>query len=181
MNFDRPTDEQKRQADHLWHVWLNSRNTVGSFDHSMYEFKSMLDFLRYGHEQIAKAFTGGLTKTHQQCSRCQPEEVKDNKLSCAFGTDVTKCQILVSIKSVFDAERERVCGSIGKFYSSVPDSEMYRVMANTCAWHMYTQPIKDKSHIDTSEGWLTDVSDRMFWDRIYQSMASGDPDEDPNG
>jgi hypothetical protein len=168
----------RQQANHIWHVWLNRRNTAGQFDHSMYEFKSMLQFLAYGHEQIEKAFTGNLRTIHRQCSHSLTEKIPCNKLSCAFGTDVTKCEILVSIKTTFQAERERECGKLGKHYDSVPDSEMYRVMANTCAWHMFTEPLKNGTFLDTSEGWLTDVSDRMFWDRVYSSLAARDPDDE---
>lgn len=169
----------RRDADHIWHVWLNRRNTsAAEFDHSMYEFKSMLEFLSYGAGRIEKAYTGTLPTVHRQCSHSSPEAISCNKLTCSFGRDVTQCEILVSIKNTFDDERQRTLGKLGKPYAEVPDSEMYRVMANTCAWHMYTEPLRGGQHIDTSEGWLTDVSDRMFWDRVYTSMAAADGDGD---
>jgi hypothetical protein len=175
--------DTKGQSDHIWHVWLNMWNQrqAAKFDHSMYEFKSMLDFLSYGKEQIEKAFTGQLRSTHRQCSRCESEPIDNNKLSCAFGTDVTQCEILQSIRTTFDEKRNRECGVLGKHYSGVSDQDLYRVMANTCAWHMYTEPIKTGRFIDTSEGWLTDTSDRMFWQRVHESMAGSDPDEPGNG
>jgi hypothetical protein len=40
----------KRDADHLWHVWMNRRNfgrpENSPHEHSLYEFKAMLEFLR---------------------------------------------------------------------------------------------------------------------------------------
>lgn len=169
--------KSRADADHIWHVWLNSRNrTADAFDHSMYEFKSMLAFLGYGADQIEEAYTGKLRTTHRQCSRCEPEKIEGNKLSCALGKDVTECEILLSIRDTFNSERDRECGVLGKHYANVPDREMFRVMANTCAWHMYTDPVRTGRFIDTSEGWLTDVSDRMFWSRVYDNMAQSDPD-----
>lgn len=87
-----PTDptKDKRNADHLWHVWINRRqeelrkaDPEAKHEHSLYEFKDILQFLEYGHVLIAKAFEGNLGKTHQQCSHQAPVEIKENVLKCA--------------------------------------------------------------------------------------------------
>ena len=45
--------------NHVWHVWINRRQQERGKDqpweHSLYEFKSMLEFLSYGAEQIQTA------------------------------------------------------------------------------------------------------------------------------
>ena len=156
------SSRDRSDADHLWHVWLNRWNKPNQFDHSMYEFKSMLQFLQYGARQLEQAFTETLPATHRQCSHSGVEPIENNTLTCAFGTDVTKCEILASIRDTFSTERYRY---------PVPDQEMYRVMANTCAWHMYTDPVRTGQLLDTSEGWLTDTSDRLYWSRVYASLG----------
>ena len=165
----RDEGRDKREADHLWHVWMNRRNFDRKADapheHSLYEFKSMLDFLEYGHLRIQEAFEGKLTKIHKQCSRTEPVEINDNVLKCACeGVDVTKCHILTDVKRTFEDN---------KSHYDVPVEMLYRTMAKTCAWHTYKVScgIEEKGfRIDTSEGYLLDESDRMFWSNVYESM-----------
>lgn len=168
-------DKSRRNAEHIWHVWLNRWNQVGDsdFDHSMYEFKSMLDFLRYGHQLIEQAFTGNLRTIHRQCSLTAPEHIESNCLKCAFGKDVTECGILKSLKSTFDEK------TANEHYADAKP-ELFRIMANTCAWHMYTEPIRTGQFLDTTEGWLMDKSDRMFWDNVYSILAQSDEKEAPH-
>lgn len=169
--------KQQRDANWMWHVWMNRQNKIGddNWDHSMYEFKNMLEFLEYGHISIREAFEGNLRKVHQQCSRQAPVEIKENSLRCCSeNVDVTKCPLLLSLKAVFEEE---------KLHHPVPDGLLYRTMAKTCAWHIHKVAcgIPNKHWgCDTSEGYLKDESDRMFWSNIYESMASScDPDDEP--
>lgn len=178
----------KHNADHLYHVWINRRQEErrkfgGELEYSLYEFKSMLDFLDYGHQRIADAYNGNLPKVHKQCSLSAAEEVKENRLVCCLGKDVLTCQLLSSLKETIQSERERVAPYNGeKPYANVDDEQMYRLMARTCAWHIYheSQGIQDGNNfsVDTSEGYLMDKTDRMFWDRVYSSMADSDPDDE---
>jgi len=168
----------EHNADHIYHCWINKRQEgkQSDWEHSLYEFKDMLQFLQYGHKQIAEAFTGELPTTHKQCSRCESEPIKDNTLTCCLGKNVTTCDILVSLKSTVESERDRVAPYSGeKSYSNVTDEYMYRLMARTCAWHIYKTScdIKDGHNfkVDTSEGYLLTKGDRMFWDNVYRSMA----------
>lgn len=175
MSEGRDAGRNKRDADHLWHVWMNRRNfdrkDGAPHEHSLYEFKSMLEFLEYGHRVIKDAFEGTLSKIHRQCSRSQPVQLEENVLKCACeGVDVTKCPILLDVKQTFDDNKARY---------DVPVEMLYRTMAKTCAWHTYKVScgIEEKGfQIDTSEGYLLDTSDRMFWDNVYQSMSTN-PDE----
>lgn len=167
----------KREADHLWHVWMNRRNFdrpgKSPHEHSLYEFKHMLQFLDYGHVVIGNAFEGKLPKVHQQCSHQAPMEIKENALRCACeGQDVTKCPILLSVKAVFDDN---------KAHYDVPVEQLYRTMAKTCAWHTYKVSCgveEGPFKIDTSEGYLLDESDRMFWSTVYNNMADAGEEEE---
>lgn len=170
------------RSDHIWHVWMNKRKAYCSddaFEHGLYEFKGLINFLGYGHEQIQRAFEGKLATVHQQCSRCEPEPIKENRLKCCLnGTDVTACPILVSLKETAERERQPLTFPDGrKFDRHITDEEIYRLMARTCAWHIFAKAIGATSGwhgIDTTEGYLCDVSDRMFWSRVYESMAASD-------
>lgn len=180
------SDKERSQADHVYHAWINRRQDElakagKQREHSLYEFKSLMHFLQWGGKRIEKAFTGQLPVLHQQCSRCEPEPIPNNVLKCCMGVEVLECDILLSLKATFEEERNRECGVLGKHYSGIPDEEMYRLMAQTCAWHIYKTVTKGQEGwggIDTSEGHLLDVSDRMFWDRVYSSMADSDPEEE---
>jgi hypothetical protein len=175
----------QHNADHIWHVWINHRQDERRkhdpplpWEHSLYEFKNALNFLEYGHGQLQKAFTGTLRKTHRQCSRCAPEPIPDNKLQCCLGQEVTTCPILLSLKSVVEEQRSWVTPYDGKaHYANVTNEHLYRLMARTCAWHIYHDAcgVKDDPafHVDTSEGYLTDKSDRMFWDNVCKSLSYG--------
>lgn len=173
--------ELKRQADYVWHVWINKfAHEQQEWPRSLYEFKDLLEFLRWGQYKIAQAFTATLPDTHQQCSQSQPEPIKNNAVRCALGQEVTSCPILVSLKATFEDERNRTCGTLGKFYSEMPDAELFRLMTNTCAWHIYrkvTENGESFNGIDTSEGHLMDEGDRRYWQNVYQSLAAGDPED----
>ncbi len=176
--------------DHIWHVWINKRqqerNDQAKWEHSLYEFKTMLQFLTYGAKQIRTAFEGLLPQTHQQCSHQPVEQLPVlNTLKCSReGIDVTKCPILLSLRETFEAERTRIYPFNGK--AANPDLKpeaVYDLMAKTCAWHIYTEatgtPEGHHFSIDTSMGYLLDETDRIFWDRVHSSMAMSDDELSP--
>lgn len=166
-----------RDADHIWHVWINKRQQEHGkeqpWEHSLYEFKSMLQFLGYGAKQIQEAFEGKLPQAHQQCSHQPVEQLPVlNVLKCSReGVDVTQCSILKSLADVFEDQTKVM---------SQPRTVLYELMAKTCAWHIYAKAvgIPEGHHfaIDTSMGYLLDETDRIFWDRVHTSMAM-DPDD----
>ncbi len=126
--------------------------------------------LESGHIRIQKAFNEALPTTHQQCS----EKIEHNRLMCCLGTEVPKCEILVSIKTLFDDERTRKTPSGYEPYKDVSDEHCFRIMARTCAWHIYKTVTKGQEEwagVDTSEGYHLDEGDRRFWARVYESMA----------
>jgi hypothetical protein len=171
-----------RDLEHIWHVWMNRRqeeerksNPDHKWEHSLYEFKNMLQFLASGHRSLQEAFEGRLPTIHQQCSHSAPIPIVNNVLKCARGTEVTTCPILLQLKDSFDRR--------GKGYDDIPAESIYRLMAQTCAWHIYTRSVNSTEGfggIDTSMGYVMDTSDRMFWDTIHSNMAMSDP-EDDNG
>ncbi len=170
-------------ASWLWHSWMNKQSDLLKKDGSLipstiYEFKNMLSWLAYGHLKIAEAFQGNLPKVHRQCSMSPKEEVKEPKLTCAIGKDVLQCEILASLKAECEAYAQRPTGN-----DPFTDKEMYRLMSATCAFHVLHEAtgMTRKLRLDTSEGYMQDTSDRMFWDRVYESMATPlpDVDEDP--
>lgn len=182
--------KEENNLEHIWHVWINrrqetrrARNPASSHEHSLYEFKSMLQFLDYGHCVIQAAFEGKLAKAHKQCSHSPTLPILNNVLRCAIGEDVTTCPILLQLRSTFLEQIERVTPYNGeKPYGDLPPESVYGLMAKTCAWHIYTTSVRAQDGfggIDTSEGYLMDESDRMFWSNVYASMAH-DPDDPLN-
>lgn len=176
----RLTPSQERSAEHLWHVWINKRQEANKKndaprEHDLYEFKSMLEFLGYGHRVIQQAFENKLPTIHQQCSHSQPLPIVNNRLVCALGTEVTSCPILDHLKSTWESETARISPFDGKPSYELPIEALYRTMAKTCAWHIYSLSVQahhDWNGIDTSEGWMKDESDHMFWSNVYQSLSS---------
>jgi len=170
--------KENRDSDHIWHVWISQRQEERQkenklWEQSLYEFKRLLAFLSYGAKQIADAFEGKLPQTHQQCSHQPVEQLKVlNVLKCSRdGVDVTKCPILQSLSDSFEEQTKIL---------SRPKSVLYDLMAKTCAWHVYTKAISaPEGHqfsIDTTEGYLLDTTDRMFWDRVYSNLSETDPE-----
>lgn len=168
-------------ADHMWHAWINRQNDIKGgedWDHSLYEFKNVFQFLEYGHKQIADAFEGRLRTTHRQCSHQAAVEIKENSLRCACqGVDVTKCPMLLGIKEVFEEHKGR------NEHYDIPVEFLYRTMAKTCAWHSLKIALKIGNSgmgCDLSEGILCDESDRMYWRNLYDNMAA-DSEEESEG
>ncbi len=87
-----------KHGSHIWHVFMN-RLCQKDHDHTLYEFKNMMEWLSYGHEKIAQAFENRLPSTHRQCSRTEPEEIPSSTLMCAIGKNVTECEILKQLKA----------------------------------------------------------------------------------
>lgn len=184
-----------KHGDHLWHCWINRRqdqlreeakakgdDPMKTWEKSLYEFKHLIDWLRYGHDRIASAFEKRLPKTHQQCSLSAVEEVSENVLKCCIGEVVVTCPILQSLREEVDKQRSWKMPNGEQFYKDFTDADLYRLMSFTCGWHIYTKatgtPTGHHFSIDTSEGYMLDVTDRMFWDRLYRNMAGPQPDDD---
>src|SRR5258708_3742153 len=153
--------KQESSLSHIWHTWINKYQEVRTANgeeraHSLYEFKSMLDFLRYGHRTIQEAFEGKLPSTHQQCSHQLPVPILNNKLKCALGEEVIACPILMGLKAKFEEEFERVYPfNDEKAHPHLPKESLYLVMSRTCAWHILSKSTRMQEGwggVDTSEG-----------------------------
>ena len=161
-----------KHGDHIWHVFIN-KLCAEKHDHTIYEFKSMIEWLEYGHEKIAQAFEKRLPSSHQQCSRTEPEPIPASTLTCAVGKNVLECEILASLRAVVDEHKAMDRG----YYADFTDADMYRLMSFTCAWHILKKSTRMQDGwggVDTSEGYMQDTSDRMFWERVYRSMGAND-------
>lgn len=168
----------RSDTDHLWHVWINQYSEQQRVDKkphpgSLYEYKSMVQALPWIGRQLGKERRGELAKVHQQCSHCAPEPIKENKLICCLGVECAKCEILISL-------RESVAKR-GQFYDKITDEDVDHLCGLTCAWHIFTTatstPADGGWKVDTTEGYILDESDRMFWSNLYESLASSGPDE----
>lgn len=164
---------------YLWHWWINSLKPDGPagdpHERNLYGFKSMLQALGYFETYLRAAFTDSLRESHQQCLHQQPEPIKDkNCVRCALGKNVVECPILLSLRDSFNENRAR-----HEYQARVPESALYELMAKTCGWHLLMSQVIDGRLIDWNEGAMQDESDRMFWTRTYESLASG-PEDAPD-
>ena len=140
--------------NHSWHVALN-RNVIdrGHWPdwHWMYGAKLMAQELPRLVALFQQERLGLLPQTHRQCSHSPGAPVEDNHLTCCLGKDCRTCPML----QVFDGH--------------LTDMELDTARAWTCATHIVQECAR--RHVDTSEGYILTVDDRMFWDTTYRYMA----------
>lgn len=169
------------KADHVYHVWINRRQDARRkegkpTEGDLYDWKSAMQAMGYMEQMIRQAFTGTLRDSHKQCSMSEPEPVEQNVAKCYLGCNVAECPILRDLGATID----ELADQHGGYYKPV-DDERYKMMAMTCAWHMLMagNGVGDDAgaFIDWNEGAIQDTSDRMFWDRVYRSMATQPEDE----
>lgn len=168
--------EIEHDLSYFWHWWINSLDPDGPagcpHKKHLYEFKAMLESLGYFEGYLKRAFTDQLPQTHQQCSHQSPEPIKEkNIVRCALGVDVTQCPILLSLKESFEKNRTVY------YIERVPEESVYALMARTCGWHLLMAEVQEGKAVDWNEGALQDTSDRMFWERTYQNLASTPEEE----
>ena len=97
---------------------------------------------------------GELPKLHRHCSHSAEEPVPDNHLTCCLGVKCRACPELTAL-SAMQASPEAID----------------EAKAWTCATHIIS-----KGGDWAREGYLMTVDDRMYWDRVYASMAMANPD-----
>jgi hypothetical protein len=142
--------------DHEWHVSINKaadvlRDKGEKHPHYMYEAKTMADevprmIMIFKDEREKK-----LPQKHQQCSKQELEEIKNNHLSCCLGVKCSECPSLLALESI-----ERV-----------KPEDIDTAKAWTCAAH-----IVSRGGDTMGEGYLMTVGDRMYWDNVYSSLAN---------
>jgi len=139
---------------------------------TMYAWKAAVQMLGWAGEQIRKAREGTLRQVHQQCSHCAPEKMENNALVCWLGKDVAKCPILDDLQASFTKERR------GYYERESKPEDVYELMGYVCVWHLLMSHVATKqdklpprAFVDWNEGAFQDKSDRMFWDRVYDSLG----------
>lgn len=146
----------KYPLNHEWHVAINTfhNGKMGKPDQWrswMYEAKTMADEV----PRMAKLFrlerVLELPATHHQCSRTEAVPVPENHLKCCLGVKCKECPELLSLDQM----------------KRVSPEEIDEAKAWTCAAHIVS------SGGDTArEGYILTVNDRMYWDSVYQSLAT---------
>lgn len=169
------TDFLKSNAiDHVWHVWINSegefnenRPTEMQLDphkRGLYAFKSAMQLLPHLGKMITKDRLKSLPLVHQQCLHSAPESMEENHLACWLGQRLDSCPILKRLRAKFDEERKR------PYYGEkITDEDVDHVAAMTCVWHLL---MGQDGFVDWNEGAIQDSSDRQYWRRLYDNLAS---------
>lgn len=159
-------NKQQRNFDHQMHVNINHRQEAirksgGEWEHWPYEAKGLSREIRYLTKLFAKERTGQLPDKMKYCSMSPTEAVPENTLLCCLGIEPKKCPILLDTFKDMD---------------SFPPEMTDAAKANVCVTHILTNSAKG-GFIDTSEGYVTDATERAFWQRTYEYMAMPGPDE----
>jgi hypothetical protein len=137
--------------DHAWHVALNRYNAgTKPFRYWMYESKRLCNETPRLKRLFELERTGALPQTHKQCSLQPTEPIEDNHLRCCLGVKCQECPHLQALDGLNEA--------------FVDEAKAW-----TCAGHIVHQCSKQR--VDTSEGYILTVGDRMFWDRVYTSLS----------
>ena len=157
---DRIPQRLDHSFDHRWHVGINRYHGVGSdlprneYAPWMYEAKSLADevprmALLFGMER-----RGELAKHHHQCSHDhEGQKVEDNHLTCCLGVKCRECPFLLALDA-----------------AELSDDERDTAKAWTCGTHVVAS-----GGDQAKEGYLLTVDDRMYWQNLYESLASEPP------
>lgn len=142
---------------------------VAAHDRKLYDFKAAMQMLPWLAKRITQERTKSLPLIHQQCSHSAPESLTENFLTCGLGKKLRDCPILIRLRDTFDQERGRTSPD-GRppYYAGITDEQVDEVAAMTCVWHML---MGTDSSVDWQEGAVQDVSDRMYWERLYANLA----------
>ena len=149
----------KYPLNHEWHVSINKHVNSPEMhkgNEFMYEAKNMADevprmIMLFKDERLGK-----LAKKHKQCSKQEPEEIKENHLSCCKGVKCSECPQLLALESIERVEPE----------------DIDTAKAWTCAAH-----IVSTGGDMAKEGYLMTVSDKMYWANVYESLAQSHEDK----
>ena len=143
-----------RNAEHEWHVAINAFTMASkdSWRKWMYEAKTLAQEVPRLIVLFRMERTGQLPAVHQQCSRSPAEPIAENHLTCCLGVRCSACPELLAIGQ-----------------AKMTDEQRDEAKAWTCAAH-----IAMNGGDVAGEGYLLRVDDRMFWDRVYDSLSRGD-------
>lgn len=176
--LDNMTHRRQGNIDQAFHVWINERQderrkAKEPFEKDLYEFKRALAEVDRLPRLLKAARTSTLPTMHQQCSHSAPIPIVENRLVCALGVDVTQCPILASVYASAARERFPEGHRLAEFNVTPDDADV--IAGRVCTWHILME--SQKRSVDTSEGYLKDESDRMYWSRVYESLSWSEDDE----
>jgi hypothetical protein len=103
---------------------------------------------------------GEMPKIHKQCSQSPAVPIPDNYLTCCLGV---KCRECPHLKALEKAE--------------VTPEQLDEIKAWTCGCHILQEVGAHPNGIDTSEGYIQTVGDRMYWNNLYNNLAGMDKGE----
>ena len=141
--------------DGRWHVALNKFNSNNAFQYWMYEAKRLANEVPRMVVMFGRERRGELPTIHRQCSHAKPEKLAENFLSCCLGKRCSECPYLHALEAQLEGE------------------ELDRAKAWTCASHIQHQSGEHPHRFDTSEGYIQDETDKLFWSNVYKSLSSG--------
>jgi hypothetical protein len=155
-------NEQERRDHYAWHVRLNQISEQLGHDKMrwMYAAKEVAEESSRLPYWFKLEREGKLPELHRQCSRSPDEPIQDNHLTCCLGIECRKCEFLVALNDL-----------------PVSGEELDRIKTWTCVTHILKESAI-RGFVDTSEGMILTVDDRMFWDNVYTSLAAYDESED---
>ena len=143
---------------HEWHRAINkylfdeAMNCYNK-DGFMYQAKQIADEIPRMSLIFGMERRGELPILHKQCSQSDTEEVVDNHLTCCKGVECRKCEALLALEN-----------------SELSSEEIDLTKAWTCAVHI----LEAEGSVDTTEGFILTVDDKMYWSNVYSSLAGQD-------
>ena len=141
---------------HAWHVAINRFNDARTdrgddWCHFLYAAKDAADEV----PRLAMLFKmerdKKLPAVLKRCSLSKPEPIPENHLTCCLGTKCAECKYLAAIEG-----------------AEITDEQKDTAKAWTCVTHA----IGKGRNVDTSEGVVMTVGDRMYWNGVYESLAT---------
>lgn len=144
--------------DHPWHCAINHHareQKAGAWPRFMYDAKTAAHEINRMALLFAMERNGKLPKIFRPCACCsEGKHIVDNHLTCCLGTECRKCPHLLALeKAELTPEQIDICKSW------------------TCATHI----LANGGDV-ANEGFLTTVDDRMYWDRVGDSLAAASDD-----
>lgn len=154
----------QRNFDHAWHVAINGYHyptdggpAIGARSAWMYEAKTLSQEVPRLTLLFGKGRRGELPQVHKQCSHAEPEPLPTpNELTCCLGVKCAACPQLLALDGI----------------EGTPE-DIDRAKAWTCAAH-----IVSAGGDFAREGYILTTDDRMYWNNLYESLATPNPDED---
>lgn len=150
-----------KDSDYPWHGAINrhcdgQREAGKEWPRFMYDAKHAAGEVSRLPLLFAREREGKLCKTFRLCSCCsEGKHIVDNHLTCCLGVECRKCPHLAALDKA----------------EGMTPEQIDQMKAWTCVAHILANG-GDRM----GEGFIITVDDRMFWDRVCQSLASSPPD-----